>query len=272
MRVIAQITDLHIKKPGVLAYGHVDTALALRRLVACLEAFQPRIDLVVVTGDLVDGGAPQEYAHLRQLLAPLQLPLIVCPGNHDDRDALRSAFHDQAFSTTHACNSLAEIEGLVILMLDTSTPGAPHGTLDSETVDWLATTLAQCRGRPVALFMHHPPFMTGIGHMDQQCLRSADVLERLVREHGNVRLVAAGHVHRAVFTGFAGTTASIAPAPNHAVALDLAGALPPVFMIEPPGFHLHAWLAGRGELVTHQVSIGTFDGPHPFFTADGRLA
>ncbi len=44
-------------------------------------------------------------------------------------------------------------------------------------------------------------------------------------------------------------------------------------MIEPPAFHLHVWSARHrfGELITHNVPIGRFDGPHPFFNADGRL-
>ena len=38
---IAQISDLHIKPPGQLAYGRVDTAKALERCVAALNAFVP---------------------------------------------------------------------------------------------------------------------------------------------------------------------------------------------------------------------------------------
>jgi Icc protein len=43
--------------------------------------------------------------------------------------------------------------------------------------------------------------------------------------------------------------------------------------VEPPAFHLHTWFPGEGfgNLVTHQVPIGEFDGPHPFFGPDGRL-
>ena len=44
---IAQISDLHIKPPGSLAYGRVDTAASLSRCVTALNAFAPRPDLVV---------------------------------------------------------------------------------------------------------------------------------------------------------------------------------------------------------------------------------
>ena len=54
---------------------------------------------------------------------------------------------------------------------------------------------------------------------------------------------------------------------------DLGELRQPSFKVEPPAFHLHAWFPGEGfgQLVTHQVPIGSFDGPHPFFGPDGKL-
>ena len=104
-----------------------------------------------------------------------------------------------------------------------------------------------CRLRrgPAFLFLHHPPFVTGIAHMDRQNLRNADELSGVLARHRRARLVAAGHVHRDTMTTlFAGIAATICPAPNHAVALDLGGRLPPSFMVEPPAFHVHAWVPG----------------------------
>src|SRR5947208_3221147 len=61
--MIAQITDMHIKPEGVLAYGRFDTAPYLGRAVEHLLALKPRPDVVLATGDLVDGGLPEERAH-----------------------------------------------------------------------------------------------------------------------------------------------------------------------------------------------------------------
>jgi 3',5'-cyclic-AMP phosphodiesterase len=57
---IAQISDLHIKPPATLAYGKVDTAKALERCVAALNAFVPVPDFVVISGDLADTPNPEE--------------------------------------------------------------------------------------------------------------------------------------------------------------------------------------------------------------------
>jgi 3',5'-cyclic AMP phosphodiesterase CpdA len=272
--LIAQISDLHIKRPGELAYGRVDTAAALTRCVEALNRFVPQPDLVVISGDLVDTPSVAAYGHLKRLLAALRVPFATLPGNHDGRGMLRDVWPDhQHAQRDGALNSTRSVGDLDIVLIDSSVPGAPHGMLDEQTLTWLDTTLGASTTRPALLFLHHPPFATGIGHMDAQNLRNADALAAILRQHPRAQLIAAGHVHRATLTTFAGIAATICPAPNHAVALDLDGHLPSSFMVEPPAFHLHAWFAGEsfGRVVTHLVSIGDFDGPHPFRDASGRL-
>jgi 3',5'-cyclic-AMP phosphodiesterase len=272
---IAQISDLHIKRPGELAYQKVDTAAALARCVAQLNAMQPLPKMVVASGDLVDRGLPEEYAHLKRLLAPLAVPLAVIPGNHDARAPLRATFPEQPYANPEgALNLSIALDRLDLVLLDSSVPGEPHGHLDAATLAWLDQTLARSTDRPALVFLHHPPFATGIAHMDRQALRNPDDLAAVIGRHRRTRLIAAGHVHRATLTLFAGVPSTICPAPNHAVDLDLIEARVPSLRIEPPGFHLHVWLNGagdQGQLVTHFVPIGDFPGPYPFFAADGQL-
>ena len=271
---IAQISDLHIKPPGSLAYGRVDTAKALERCVAVLNEFRPAPDLVVISGDLVDTPLAAEYDYLKRLLTALELPFTGIPGNHDSRELMREAFPLAGYaSASGPLNQKIGLGELDLVLLDSSVPGKPHGELDASTLEWLDTTLASCTDRPALLFLHHPPFRTGIWHMDRQILINAGDFAPIVRRHPRVQLVAAGHVHRTALTMFAGVPATICPAPNHAVDLDLEQLREPSFRVEPPAFHLHAWFPGEGfgHLVTHQVPIGNFDGPHPFFGADGKL-
>ena len=89
--ILAQISDMHITRPGERLSGFVDTAAYLDKAVAQIGRLKPRPDALIITGDLVDGGRTEEYAHLRQLLAPLAMPMYVIPGNHDDRERLRVA-------------------------------------------------------------------------------------------------------------------------------------------------------------------------------------
>ena len=271
---IAQISDLHIKPPGSLAYGKVDTAKALERCVAALNEFLPRPDFVVISGDLADTPSSEEYDYLKRLLAPLKLPFAGIPGNHDSREMMRAAFPSAAYAfSAGALNQRVEVGGLDLVLLDSSVHGKPQGELEAPTLQWLDATLASSPDKPALVFLHHPPFKAGIWHMDRQNLQNAGALAEIVRRYPRVQLIATGHIHRATLTMFAGVPTTICPAPNHAVDLDLAELREPSFKVEPPAFHLHTWFpgAGFGRLVTHHVPIGTFDGPHPFFGPDGKL-
>ncbi|MBV9564442.1 MAG: phosphodiesterase [Bradyrhizobium sp.] len=271
---IAQISDLHVKPRARLAYGRVDTAKALERCVTTLNEFQPKPDFVVISGDLADAPVVEEYEHLCELLAPLEIPFAAIPGNHDSREMMRAAFPKAPYaSPSGALNQKVEIDAIDLLLLDSHVPGAPHGELDASTLQWLDATLSASVDRPALLFLHHPPFVAGIWHMDRQNLRNAHELAAIVCRHPRVQLVASGHVHRAVLTTFAGRPCTICPAPNHAVDLDLDHLREPAFRVEPPAFHLHTWFTGEefGALVTHHVPIDEFDGPHPFFGPHGKL-
>jgi 3',5'-cyclic AMP phosphodiesterase CpdA len=273
--LIAQISDLHIKRPNELAYGHVDTAEALKRCIAELNRLNPRPQLVVISGDLADTPNAEEYDYLKSMLRALDIPFLGVPGNHDDRALMRMALPSSLYvHKSGALDSFHKEGPLDIVTLDSSVPKKPYGMLEGATLTWLEATLGASKDRPALLFLHHPPFITGIEHMDVQNLHNAKALADIVKRHPRVRLVAAGHVHRATLTHFAGASATICPAPNHAVALDLNESLPPSFKVEPPAFHLHTWRnAGSdfGELVTHHVPIGDFQGPLPFFGPDGKL-
>jgi Icc protein len=270
--LIAQISDLHITPPGVLAYGRVDTAAALSRSIDTLNLLSPRPDLVVISGDIADSSRPEEYEHARSLLDALQIPFALIPGNHDRRAPMRKVFPDPAYGPADggALNSIRSIDGLDIFLVDSTVPGAAHGELDAATLSWLDDRLTASRTRPALLFLHHPPFNTGIVYTDAMRLRNAGSLAAVLKRHPRVLLVAAGHVHRAAQTVFAGVSASICPAGEQAVTLEFEPRWPEVFRIEPPSFHLHAWIPGDGfgSVVTHVVPIGTFPGPYSYGYAD----
>ncbi|KAG1318835.1 hypothetical protein G6F63_015032 [Rhizopus arrhizus] len=70
--------------------------------------------------------------------------------------------------------------------------------------------------------MHHPPFLTGIEHMDAIGLLSgAPELERIVSRFPHVERVLCGHLHRTIFQRFGGTIASTCPGTAHQLALEL---------------------------------------------------
>jgi Icc protein len=268
--LLAQITDTHIKADGTLAYGRVDTAGHLAAAVAALNVLQPRPDLAIVTGDLVDFGRVDEYERLRSLLSPLQIPYLLVVGNHDARAELRTVFKDHAYLRHGGDFVQYAIEDwpVRIVAVDTMVPMQGGGTLCAERLDWLDRTLAQRPGRPTIVAMHHPPFVTGIGHMDRIGLSDSTGLARVVSRYPNIERIICGHLHRDIQVRFAGTVAGTCPSVAHQVALDLRDDAPPHFKLEPPGFQLHHWRDGHG-LRTHTAFIGNFAGPYPFFGDGG---
>ncbi|MCX7273455.1 MAG: phosphodiesterase [Burkholderiales bacterium] len=275
MTLIAQLSDPHIREPGRVAYGRVNTADYLARAVRTLIALPQQPDAVVITGDLVDFGRRAEYEHLAALLAPIRQPVYLMPGNHDDPAMMRACFADDPWLAAPMAGGFLQysvrIGAIRLLTLDTTVPGQSHGELCDVRLDWLERELAACAGEPVIVAMHHPPFTTLIGHMDAIGLRSGhERLRRLVAAHDNIERIICGHLHRAIDVRFAGTIASTSPAPAHQVCLDLSPQAASAFAMEPPGFRLHAYTPATG-VVTHLAAIGEFDGPHPFHEPGGAL-
>jgi 3',5'-cyclic AMP phosphodiesterase CpdA len=269
-RLVVQLSDTHIRRPGELAERRVDTAAALTRAVQAVNALPQPAEAVVVTGDLVDSGTPVQYQHLRALLAPLAAPVYLLPGNHDDRDALRAAFPEHAYlrgSRRGYLHYAVYLDGLRLVVLDTSVTGAPHGELDAGQLVDLEATLAARPATPTILAMHHPPFPTVIEQMDDYGLQRggpglADVLAR----HPQVDRIVCGHLHRSIVARFAGRPAMTSPSTAHALAFDLGAATPLAFTLEPAGFLVHAWSAGSG-IASHLVHVDAYDGPFDFVSA-----
>ena len=261
--LIAQLSDPHILAAGQLLYRRFDSAAALSDAVARIGKLKPQPDCVVVSGDLVNHGAAAEYAHLRELLAPLPMRVCLMPGNHDDRAALAAAFAGeaeasplrQAFTGAPLCCQRVDLapadgEALTLLLLDTVIPGEEGGEVGAAQIDWLDQHCPD--ERPAMLFLHHPPFATGIAGMDAITCAGANCLADWLTAHRNIVALSSGHVHRTAFANFAGIAACIAPSTALQIALDLGGKAAALsWTPEPGGFLLHHWR--EQSLVTHLV-------------------
>jgi 3',5'-cyclic-AMP phosphodiesterase len=262
--LIAQIFDLHITRPRALAYGRVDTAAALLRTIStsgpgCHLRRHRRFR------------AAGRVRAATKLLGALQVPFVAIPGNHDRRPLIRETFPDPAYGTADcALNTLRRIDGLDILLIDSTVAGAPHGELDAPTLSWLDETLGASTTRPALLFLHHPPFDTGIAYTDAARLRNSDALAAVLGRHP---LRTAGRGRTCSSFGpncVRGHFGQYLPEGEQAVTLAFEPRWPEVFRIEPPTFHLHAWLPGPGfgSVVTHLVPVGEFPAPYSYGYAE----
>jgi 3',5'-cyclic-AMP phosphodiesterase len=243
--LLVQLSDVHIGA----TWAPVDPLARFRSSVAAIRQHASRPDAVIVSGDVADHGAPEEYALVKEELASLRVPVHAIPGNHDDRRALRSCFGlpgEDAAPVYYA----ADAGPTRLVLLDSTIPGEDGGDLGPEQLAWLRATLAAAPERPTLLVMHHPPLVTGVSTWDKD--RLADParleLERLVAQHPQVRAILAGHHHRTASVAVAGRTTFIAPSTYVQTRPDPAADRIVIAPDEPPAFALHTF--SDGDLVS----------------------
>ena len=264
--MIAQITDLHVRPPGKRAYTVVESSAMLAATVEAINGLPRLPDVVIATGDLTDCGLPEEYAALRELLAPLDMPVYLVPGNHDRRAELFAAFGEDGYfpDDDEFLHYVVEDNDVRLIGLDTVVPGAGYGRMCERRLRWLDDRLAEERDRPTLIFMHHPPFSTGLAAMDDINCRDGDRMAAVIGKYRHVERVVCGHHHRPIVTRWAGTIGSVAPSTAHQVTLHLApGNEPSTFTMEPRAYQLHVGSEGAG-LISHTAYVGEYAGPYPF--------
>ena len=259
--IIGHITDFHIAEPGDPFDVRYAPARYLERAVAHILALAKQPDVILATGDLTQTATPEAYQRLRELLAPLEVPVYVLPGNHDDRDNFRAAFHDHVYLPKEGfIQYVIEDYPVRLVALDTVIEGEVGGELCAERLAWLDARLAEAPEHPTLILMHHPPFLSGIAGMDENRdgmgLIGADAFGAIIARHPQVERIVCGHLHRPIESRWYGTLARTASSTVHQFALDLAtGGLTRV--LEPAAVDLHVWLPGQG-LVSHTSFIGDF--------------
>jgi 3',5'-cyclic-AMP phosphodiesterase len=247
--VIVQLSDLHLRE-GADGDG---PARRLGRAISRVQLLEPRPAAVLVSGDLVDMPSEAAYAQARELLAGLGLTVHAIPGNHDDRDLLRAAFAPGTAPAGAPVRFVVQCGELRLIGCDSTVPGAEHGELGAEQLDWLERTLDEAPDTPTLLALHHPPVLTGVRVMDAIALLEPDraALEEIVERHRQVQALTCGHAHTTMSTSFAGRSLLICPSTNSALRLDLRPRedLPFAVAEQPLGFAVHALVDGR--LVSH---------------------
>ena len=236
--LIAQLSDFHLGADWI----DEDPAIAVAAAVAAVRALPERCDAVVVTGDVAEHAVDGEYELALELLAPLEVPTHVLPGNHDDRRKMRRHFElpgDDAAPIDY----VVELGGVRVVMLDTTIPGADAGALGAEQLAWLDAELNSAPETPTLLAMHHLPLRTGNAEWDQFGLSVDDreALRHALERHSQVRLIAGGHFHLALAGQLAGRPVFGAPSAYAGAQLDL-GAQRMRFTDDPIGFAVHVFL------------------------------
>ena len=195
-------------------YDRVDSVAQLREMLEALERTGRRPDAIIFTGDLADRGEAAAYAELAALAEPvaerLGARIVWGMGNHDDRAAFRSELLG-GMRDGGPVDQVLWLDGLRIIMLDTSVPGEHHGELDDSQLAWLADELARPALDGTILAMHHPPIPSVLDLAVSVELRDQSRLAQVLTG-SDVRAILAGHLHYSSTATFAGIPVSVASA------------------------------------------------------------
>lgn len=194
----AQISDIHLDL-SERATGRVRPVMAYLRDLP--------LDAIVITGDITDHGTVQEYELAASELTA-DIPVLMLPGNHDDRGAFRKvllgADGDQPINETRLIGSAT------FALCDSSIPGSPRGLLADETIAWLDGVLADGEG-PAVVCLHHPPVKLHSELVDELRLTEPGKFAALIARHPRVAAILCGHAHTAAVSTFAGRPVLVAP-------------------------------------------------------------
>lgn len=213
-QVIVHLSDTHFVADGSPLMGVVDSDGHLAEALRGLVASGLRPSAIVVTGDIADTGAAAGYARVRAQLEPvaaeLGARLVWVMGNHDRRENFRPGLLDEEPSDAPV-DAVLDLDGLRLVVLDSSVPGHHYGALTDAQLGWLAGVLDAPAPRGTILALHHPPVPLPVVLSQLIELREQHRLEAVLAG-SDVRAIIAGHLHYSTWSMFAGIPVSVAAA------------------------------------------------------------
>ncbi|WP_330183518.1 metallophosphoesterase [Nocardia sp. NBC_01503] len=251
MVLLAQLSDTHFNM------GARNNERA-ERVMAFLAELPQRPDVIIVTGDIADEGDIEEYQQARAALVA-DVPVILLPGNHDDRGNMRSVLFGQDASYA-PINQSHSVDGVTLALLDSSIPGKPEGLLEDSTFDFLTELLAAAPAdERVLIAMHHPPVPVQSTVCDPIRLTNPDRLAEIVAGDDRILGVLTGHVHAGLITTFAGKPLIVAPSVSSTIGCEWEVAAPghvPIDFAPDPTLLFHSIRDGRLLTMFRPIAMG----------------
>lgn len=210
------LTDLHLSPNAESLINGQSPSRKVERVLNRIQAMEIDPRFVLITGDLVDGGMPDEYRQLQHILAKFQdlnAPILMGLGNHDNRTVFRKEILGETPGiTSDPYYHSQEIGGVNVIMLDSHIPGKVTGFLDDEQLSWLDQELAKPMLHGHIIAIHHPPVPCTVELFNKLGLENPDALAAIVHCHTNVLGILSGHIHYSHVVGFANTISVTTPA------------------------------------------------------------
>ena len=188
---VVQLTDSHLFADAQGTLLGMNTRDSLQRVIDTVREEQPRVDVLLATGDLSQDGSEESYACFRELTASLRAPARWLAGNHDEPLPM-----EKAAQGTDLLNPLLDIGNWRILMLNSAVPGSVPGVLDEGQLALLEQSLSDAPERHHLICFHHQPVSIDCAWMAPIGLRNAEALFAVLDGYPQVRALLWGHIHQ----------------------------------------------------------------------------
>jgi len=126
------------------------------------------------------------------LLAPLGLPILCVPGNHDVRHLMREELATEPF---RYCPSI-DLDTWRIVGIDSCIDGSAGGRVSDSEIERIAQAAASGGAEHVLVCVHHPPLPVGSRWLDSVGMYNGDEFLDRVAAISRVRGILFGHVHQ----------------------------------------------------------------------------
>ena len=189
---VIQITDTHIQsRPGSRLWG-VDVDQSLRAVLEHVRKMHWPVDLILLTGDLVQDEGAAAYKRLLEFMEPLQVPVYCLPGNHDDPTIMAEMLiSGQVRYQRHVVHGSWQF-----IFLDSSLRGTPAGHLGDAELNYLGDALSAFPEQHAMVCLHHHPVIVNTPWLDTMVVDNSDEFFALLGRHAQVRAVIWGHIHQ----------------------------------------------------------------------------
>lgn len=192
------LTDLHVGDPAQPdPHLYSDTGATLRQILGLVGVMEQRPSFIVASGDLTNRGDAQSFRALKKIFAEIDLPVIYALGNHDSRPGFHHGMHDRSEGLDAALFYDQVIDGIHIIVLDSSSPGKVSGSIGPEQFAWLEGVLDTHQDLPKLIVCHHPPAL-GTGpdwdHWRTVEYSQSQKLAALLKGR-NILAILSGHIH-----------------------------------------------------------------------------
>jgi Icc protein len=192
LRVI-QLSDTHIQaKRGGKLWG-VDVDANLIAVIEQLTVKHWPVDLILVTGDLVQDEGAAAYHRFDEFLACLNVPVYCLPGNHDNPLILSQTL---AKSTVRHARHIITGQWQFIL-LDSTLKNSPNGYLAESELLFLDDMLATYANHHTIVCLHHQPVAIGSAWLDTMTVSNSTEFFAIADRHPHVKAIIWGHIHQA---------------------------------------------------------------------------